>query len=354
MNLNRKTNYENSKAVVSYVTFGEMTMVFLLRACLIFGVMMWVFIRPAFAQISDVTVSDVTIRAFSIIWVSDEPVESATLHVYSDEQGTNEVTDDLSIALVSPAAALDRGIVKIDVTGALANTQYFVSGDMTDKSGVVSTLPQVDEPLISVQLAKEATRIDENGEPIANDLLMQTVLGLDGLTPAVDELILVSVPQKSQYPISAFSTQDETGAKILLDLNNLFAKSTSKSLKVPNGSPVQIAHFRGISCPSEQQKIKKLRRLPVKVELSPVAEVEVPQSCFSPENKAVDFNCDGNIAFGDFNIFLSEFGISNLADTPNCGFNEDFDLNQDKTIDFGDFNLFLSVFGKSEAIDSGQ
>ncbi len=299
------------------------------------------------AEISDITISDVTTRAFSVIWVSDQPVESARIKLYSDQQGQSEIAG-YTIQTVSPAAALARGIVKIDVRGLAANTVYYVSGEMTDNSGDITPFPNTGSALLPVKTALETSRIDAANLPIANDILKHPVFELDRTTPSTATLVLISLPLKSEYPVSAFGIQHQNIANVLADLNNLYASDTHKSLKVAAGEPIEITEFRGNACELAKQKSILYRRLPQKADSPPVAEIETPQACFAPDGKAADFNCDSQIAFGDFNVLLAGFGQTTSADSPNCSFNHEFDLNQDQAIDYGDFNVFLSVFGKME------
>ena len=41
------------------------------------------------ADVFDVTIANVTTRAFSVVWVSDEPVISASLRVFADADGVS-------------------------------------------------------------------------------------------------------------------------------------------------------------------------------------------------------------------------------------------------------------------------
>ena len=92
-----------------------------------------------YAAVSDVTVTDVTTRAFSVVWVSDEAVTAASVRVYSDIGRETELSGLLTINIVSPALALSNGIAKIDVTGLEANTRYYIEGTPYDKEQYPST-----------------------------------------------------------------------------------------------------------------------------------------------------------------------------------------------------------------------
>ena len=60
---------------------------------------LWVTV--AGAAVTDVTIADVTTRAFSVVWVSDEAVDTATVRVFSDANGDTEITSTVQVTLVS-------------------------------------------------------------------------------------------------------------------------------------------------------------------------------------------------------------------------------------------------------------
>jgi len=283
---------------------------------------------PAVAVVSDTQITDVTTRAFSVVWVSSEPVTSATVKVFRD---STDITATLNVNLVSPSSALQRGIVKVDVTGLTPVTTVSVrtvtNGSESDR--------------LSVRTAAESTKANSNNQPIVNDLIMHKIFLPDGVTPAEGGLLLVKAPRLSSYPLTAFVGQGFTAPVAVIDLNNLFNDTTGLSAEVLAGEVLEVTEFRGLYC-NQNQKLTRMRQVPSHEESPPITELELPIKCFSPNNIAADFNCDKSIDPGDFNLFLYSFGTS----IPACRFNPDYDLNADKTIDPGDFNLFLFVFGR--------
>ena len=62
---------------------------------------------------ADLTPTDVTPRALSLVWSSDESVVDATLRIWSDANGTTELTAGLSVVSIGPA--VDNGLARVDV-----------------------------------------------------------------------------------------------------------------------------------------------------------------------------------------------------------------------------------------------
>lgn len=127
---------------------------------------------PAAAAVFDLTIADVTTRAFSVVWVSDEPVTDATVRVFRDAGGMTNITSALAVTLVSAAfsPALAQGIVKVGVTGLTAGTSVFVQTQTTGTSGTV-LFPAV-PPFLEVHTATKTTKANALGQPIVNDLIL--------------------------------------------------------------------------------------------------------------------------------------------------------------------------------------
>ena len=104
------------------------------RFVVAFAVLSSALIPASLAAVSDIEPADVTTRAFSIVWASDEPVTGATVRVFAEADGTTELTGGLSVVLLSPAAALTNGVVKVDVRGVAADTCFYYQTDTTTSS----------------------------------------------------------------------------------------------------------------------------------------------------------------------------------------------------------------------------
>jgi len=296
------------------------------------------------AAVSDVTVSDVTTRAFSVVWVSDEAITSATVRVYSDIEGANQVIAGIALNLVSPPAALINGIAKVDVTGLAADTVYYIDTETVgDTTGSVF-FPEAASTLIEVKTALSTTRENLTGGPIVNDLIQHEIFEPDGITESQGTLLMLKIPSISSYPLTAFVGEGFSVPQAVVDLNNLFEDASGISAEVLANTIMELSEFRGLLCNVEDQKSTILRRVPVHVEVPSITELEVPAACFSPDGISADFNCDRVIDPLDFFDFQGQFGRTNSS----CKFNSDFDFNNDGVIDPLDFFDFQPVFGRVE------
>lgn len=297
------------------------------------------------AAVRDVVIADVSTRAFSVIWVSDQPVTDTTVRVYADGNGSSDLTPELTVEVTSALipSAHDLGIVKVDVWGLQASTTYFVE---TETDGLVYP---ASGPLLEVTTAAAATAANLDGTPIANDLLIHDLLAPDGGAPANGALLVLKVPSLSQYPLTAFVADGVAAPGTVVDLSNLVSDATGTNAQVTGGTVIEISEYRGLLCTNlDDQKLVRLRHAPDHEETPAISEAEVPSTCFAPGGTAADFNCDGAVNPVDFNEFLIKFGLSNNGAVPDCRFNPDFDLAPDGQIDPVDFNEFLIVFGTTE------
>jgi hypothetical protein len=103
----------------------------------IIGIYLLTAVVPVLAAISDTQITDVTTRAFAVVWVSSEQTTAATVQVFSDPGGSNDVTANLTITLASPPAALLQGIAKVDVTGLDPGATVYVRTATTRPSGQI-------------------------------------------------------------------------------------------------------------------------------------------------------------------------------------------------------------------------
>jgi hypothetical protein len=307
---------------------------------------------PALATVFDTTVTDVTTRAFSVVWVSDEQVTDATVKVFSDQNGASELSG-LQVDLIRNPLALQQGIVKVNLSGLLPGSTVYVRTETTGLGGQVF-FPQTN-PLIKVVTAIESTKANQNNEPIVNDLILHKIYQPDGVSSADGALLLIKIPSISSYPLTAFVGEGYPSPSAVADLNNLFEDSTGMSAEVIGREVLEIIEFRGTQlCGANDQKLTHLRRTPPHEETQEtppkpaITELELPQPCFSPQGVSADFNCDGKINAIDFNEFLIKFGTSRTNASAKCKFNADFDLYKDGKVDAVDFNDFLIVFGSSE------
>ena len=303
------------------------------------AVMAVVLSARAQASVSDVTVTDVTTRAFAVVWVSDQAVTSATLRVFSDAAGTTEITSTLTLTLVSAAfpPALTRGIVKVGVTGVVANTNVFVQTLTTGASGTVQF--PTGPPFLQVHTATTTSKSTALNTPIVNDLLRQDVFALDGTTPAAGALLMVAAPTLGATPLTAFVGEGFPAPAAVVDLNNLFGAATGASAVVPANQNLTLTEFRGLLCPGlVDHKLFRFRRAPAHEEAPAITELESPVKCFF-----ADTVCDNTVNILDAQRVLNIFGRARGQ----CAFNSDLDIVTDNVINILDVQSVLNRFGQS-------
>ena len=291
------------------------------------------------ASVSDVTVADVTTRAFAVVWVSSEAVTSATVRVFSDASGTNEITSTLALALVSAAfpPALAQGVVKVSVAGVSANTNVFVQTVTTGASGTV--LFPTAAPFLQAHTATQTTKANAANQPIVNDLLLHNVFAPNGTTPATGALLMLAAPSVGAAPLTAFVGEGFTAPAAVIDLNNLYQASTGSSAEVAANQNLTLTEFRGLLCPGlADHKLIRFRRAPAHEETPRITEVEAAVPCFF-----ADTVCDNTINILDAQRVLNIFNRMRGQ----CAFNPDLDIVADNTINILDVQRVLNRFGQS-------
>jgi len=306
--------------------------VFFLMSCLFVS-------TQASAAVQDVTITDVTTRAFSVVWVSDESVSNATVQVFSDQDGINEITSALSVTLVSASfpPALEQGVVKVDVSGLSANTTVYVQTETTGANGIL-LFPE-STPLLEVHTAVEMASGNGANKPILNDLIKHEVYNPDGQTSAEGALLIVKIPSVSPYPLTAFVGKGFTSPATAVDLNNLFDVNSGKSADLAANTVIEITEFRGLTnCSLGDHKLLRFRRVPVHEETPKLTEVESSVACFF-----ADTVCDGVVDIVDVQRVLNVFNEA----LGSCVFNSDLDIVNDGVIDILDVQSILNRFGQS-------
>lgn len=295
---------------------------------------------PVRAAVQDVMVSDVTTRAFSVVWVSDEPVlGGTTVRVFSDAGGLEEVTSDYAITLLSEAApgAMENGIVKVDVVGLESDAVVYVQTYTVGASGVV-VHPALGD-LLEVRTAVRTRKGDDSGLPIVNDVVFHDVLDPDGATPGDGSLLVVDVPSISQYPLTAFVPEGFVSPTAAVDLNNLFDKVSRESARVDANTVLEVTEFRGLKCVElASHKLLRYRRAPSHEESPAITDLEPAGRCFF-----ADTLCDDTVNILDVQRVLNVFN----AGAGDCAFNPDMDIVADDVIDILDVQSVLNRFEES-------
>ena len=298
----------------------------------------------AMADVADVKVTDVTDRSFSLVWASENPVNSAGVRVFADADGVVEL-EDFETTLVSEQfpPALDNGIVKVVVSGFQPDTTLYyqtLTGAYIPDEGLA--IPDDIEfpagpPFPSVTTASEARKINAVSQPIVNDLLRIPGLAPDQLTAATGTLIVLDAQDTGIGPISAFVTNGGLSSNAIVDLNNIF-DVIGQNAEIPDDEILLVTHYRGRLCTLESQKLVRFRRVPAHAEVPRITEVEDADTCFF-----ADGVCDDTVNILDFQFVLNAFNRT-LGD---CSFNPDLDVVQDDVINILDVQSVLNRFGQS-------
>jgi len=194
-------------------------------------------------RVQSITVSDVTPRGFSVVWLAS-PGAVPSLRVFESPGCEVIVADGAVAAWPSLSAAADlgnaasaRGVMKARVTGLAPDTEYCVQTTSTI-GGDVTVAPL--EPLV-VRTASRTTKGRDDGgaglAPRANDLVRFDVVLSPGNVGSSGLLLLARV-EGAGSPISAFigdgvdndSNPATPTSRVLLDLNNLYARTTAETL----------------------------------------------------------------------------------------------------------------------------
>jgi hypothetical protein len=293
--------------------------------------------NPALALVFDTTISDVTTRAFSVVWASDEPVTSATVWVYDDANGSSDITGGLTTTLQSDG--LTNGLVKVDVRAIPPGTCVYIQTETT-ASGVI--LEPAAPPFTEVCTTVETTKANALGEVITNDIVRHDIL-LPGGGAAMGALALMSVPSVGGHAVSSFAGQGYALPTATADLNNLFEAGSGRSAQTAADDVIRIVEMRGLACPNLQDHVLvRYRRVPPHDEVvavgTPLIELETPGQCFF-----ADALCDDRIDILDVQRVLNVFGSS----SGECAFNDDLDLVADGTINILDAQGVLNRFGQT-------
>ncbi len=209
------------------------------------------------AGIPDVTqimVTDVTTRSFSVIWAASES-STADLGVYEDEAGLFVLSTANIIAhpIISDDSTIketaeNNGVMKVQVTGLEPATTYYFSTITTSKSSSDTVSVPESDPLLSVTTENITVRTADSGDdlaPFSNDVIIQPCYLGDNVTPAEGTLLLASV-EGANYPLTAFVGDGVDLPDALIDLNNVFGVTSHQNIDLSQGENLTLLNFRGL------------------------------------------------------------------------------------------------------------
>lgn len=283
-------------------------------------------------SVSDLIVTDVTTRSFSVVWASSE-ASLSNLNIYDDADGLNPTigavitsqpvsSGNTSIAVL----AEDNGVMKVRVTGLIANTTYYFQTITISKSTSDVVLNPDINPLFSVTTETKEVRtlisgVDET--PFTNDLIALDCYLADGVTPAEGTLLVAEVAG-GDYPVSGFVGDDVAIPYAYVDLNNIFDVLSYETMPLYGDESLTLTKFMGFG---GMETINYM--IPINDQLG---EMKSPVSILGCPG---DLNGDGDRDGSDLAAFASAL-TNNLPEA---------DLNGNVVIDAGDLQIFAENFG---------
>ena len=206
-------------------------------------------------QVSQVMVTDVTTKSFSVIWAASEAC-TGDLEVFEDESGLFTVDN----AVISPhpvnsgdslirEAAEDNGVMKVMVAGLEPDTDYYFKTVTASKETDDITYSPESNPYIWVRTESETVRTTGSGEsivPFSNDVIIQPCYLDDGVSPADGTLLLATI-EGANYPLTAFVGDGVDAPNALIDLNNVFGLDSHENIDLIQGENLTLLNFRGMA-----------------------------------------------------------------------------------------------------------
>ena len=199
-------------------------------------------VTPVFAEaapsVGDITVTDVTPTAFSVVWGSNQPSE-CTLNVFDDEAGTTPTLGaTVTSEIETRPEAGNRGIMKVRVTGLQPSTAYYFQTSTT--SGSDTTLYPEAAPFLPVTTETET-------QVVSNDILLTRVFESDGFTPvSANGAILIAKVEGASYPVNEWVGEGFLVGHAGVDLFNLYSAANRRTLELLGGEPIEYWVFGGI------------------------------------------------------------------------------------------------------------
>lgn len=225
-------------------------------AATVFTIMIMVFVRGSYAvpSISEVTVTDVTTKSFSVVWISSE-ASKPDVKVFDDPEGQH-ATEGITLTphpiegknteIVTQAE--DNGVMKVRITGLMPEHTYYFQTVTTSKiTGEITHYPGA-TPFLSVTTEKATTREKSSGDsivPFSNNLLIKEFYLEDGKTPASGTLAVVNL-EGASYPLSSFIGDGVVSPYAVFDLNNIYSAKNRASIEVAGGEILLLNNYRGI------------------------------------------------------------------------------------------------------------
>jgi hypothetical protein len=183
-------------------------------------------------------VTDVTRRAFSAVWVTNQAA-SCLVNVYSDPEGESLVR---GLTIIDESAdhplAAENGVMKVRVVGLRADTPYYFQIMTVNDEGMLIEPAGGDLPSVRTEVTSQL---------VNNDVLAHRILMSDGSTPALGALLLAEV-EGADYPVTGWVDEGFDAPWALVDLNNLYDKEEHANLElnVNGGATITLESIGGL------------------------------------------------------------------------------------------------------------
>ncbi len=291
-------------------------------------------------EVSDVMVTDITPRSFSVIWNSSEP-STSILDVFD---GPDCLTPTAGAVIIPHpiqsgddtirTSAENNGIMKVQVTGLEPFTEYCFQSITTSISTSEETVFPVTPIKITTETQITTTHfVDADILPFTNDILYFPINAPDQTTAIDGGLLVVDLIGLSSSAITGFVGDGIASPYTLLDLKNLFDRVDRENINLVGDERIKLLEYRGI----QGCTLERYRKVPLDMELS---EVKEPGACFDP----ADLDCNDTVNILDI---LRDIGGFDTATGDFC-FNSDLDLDNNETVNILDILNVVGKFGTSK------
>lgn len=308
---------------------------------LLFAIILTTQVEAGVPEISEVMVTDITTRSFSVIWKSSE-ASIPSLKVFDGSDcltltagivvtSSPVISGDITIA----TAAENNGIMKVTVTGLSPDTEYCYQTVTTSKSSSdIAIVPATPEKVITEMLTVRTYLEDttQNIKPFANDLILFPVFEPDQQTYSEGSLLVAEGPGGGK--LTAFIGDGMDSPYALIDLNNLFSADTKVNLDLLGCETLILREFKGNAACADSATIVRFRKVPFDNELTTIRE---PMKCFFADN-----DCSGKVDILDVQRGLNIFNTK----TGDCNYNSDLDIVVDGAVNILDIQGILNRFSE--------
>jgi VCBS repeat-containing protein len=185
---------------------------------------------------SNLWVTDVTPRSFSLVWKSNESA-TCSANVYGDADGTRPIAGlTISDESSDHPPAGDVGVMKVNISGLNPDTTYYFQ--LVTVSGTTVLVEPANGELPSV-------RTEVSSAPVSNDLLAQQILQDDGISSA-DGGVLIAEVEGGSYPVTGWVGEGISSPWAYVDLNNIYSLNESTNLQLVGDEDVTLWSFGGV------------------------------------------------------------------------------------------------------------